>query len=336
MELSIIIPIYNTPIEKLRRCLNQIACLSEIKYECILVDDGSNEETATYLKNYSNTNRNFKYVGKENGGVSSARNLGIQQATAKYVCFVDSDDIVIPDAMSKVCNDLEQNEVDLLFTDLVAIGQKSVERWYAFQQQGSVRHKDVILRLACDGTLNGPYCKFIKKDVLTRNDLKFEESMVSGEDGFFLINLLQTNPRMWYKADVTYQYWRDPETGKRRFCTKPIQVIDDLILIHKEMLKAIAFSEIDAKSKDVCIKSLEERLVFNLFGYAVDGTEYNVLSAEIKEKLLSALSIVKEDRIASMSPRIKTRYKVLRNKRWSLFLLIAKIRQIYWKIKGLA
>ena len=92
--LSIIIPIYNTPCEKLQRCFASVQGIQTNTYECILVDDGSCKEIGQYAKKYASTSETFKYFRKENGGVSSARNVGIEVAAGEYIYFVDSDDAI--------------------------------------------------------------------------------------------------------------------------------------------------------------------------------------------------------------------------------------------------
>ena len=89
MELAIIIPIYNTHKEKLERCFESVNAIRSESYECILVDDGSDQETSEYLNKYSERNSNFRYIRKENGGVSSARNVGIERALEEYICFAE-------------------------------------------------------------------------------------------------------------------------------------------------------------------------------------------------------------------------------------------------------
>ena len=335
MELSIIIPIYNTPTDKLKWCFDGIARLEGIRYECILVDDGSDEQTANYCKHHSDNHPWFKYIRKENGGVSSARNVGIRNAKAKYVCFVDSDDIIIPEAFGTICKSLSSGEVDLLFTDLMVTYRKSAEYWRAFDKPGMIQYEEAVARLSRDGTLNGPYCKFIKNEFLQRTEVRFDESMILGEDAVFLLKLLQKRPTMWYCNIVSYRYYRAPETGKNRFRKNPRQVINDLLTNKKLLMEEVEQANYDKGTKEDLIRKLEERLVFGLFGYAADGADFNLLSAPIKEIFTSAISMVKKDVVPQMSSGIRIRYLVLARGQWALLTWAAKLRRIYWKAQGI-
>ena len=93
MLLSIIIPVYNLE-NHIGRCPESCMDQSyeENKYEIICVDDGSKDNSAQIIKKYSKHDNRIKYIYKENGGVSSARNLGLTKASVEYVWFVDGDD----------------------------------------------------------------------------------------------------------------------------------------------------------------------------------------------------------------------------------------------------
>jgi len=92
--ISFVIPVYNVPIELLRQCLDSILALSLRSYErqIILVDDGSEQSPLALLTNYLD---DIVYIRKPNGGLSSARNTGMQMATGKYLQFIDADDMLV-------------------------------------------------------------------------------------------------------------------------------------------------------------------------------------------------------------------------------------------------
>ena len=94
--ISIIVPIYN--VEKyLRQCLDSIMNQTYQNFECLLINDGSPDNSANICREYVDKDSRFKYFEKENGGVSSARNLGIEYSKGEYITFIDSDDWVDSD-----------------------------------------------------------------------------------------------------------------------------------------------------------------------------------------------------------------------------------------------
>ena len=92
-KVSVIVPIYN--VEKyLKKCLDSLESQTLKDIEIILVNDGSKDESGNIAKEWSEGKENIKYVEKENGGLSDARNFGLKYATGEYVAFLDSDDYV--------------------------------------------------------------------------------------------------------------------------------------------------------------------------------------------------------------------------------------------------
>lgn len=108
--LSIIIPVYN-------RSSTIIRCLDSIDYkdaEIIVVDDGSTDSSAIIVTEYIKDHPNVRLIKKENGGVSSARNAGIESADGKYVMFIDADDYIVPGGISRVLELAEKSDSDVV------------------------------------------------------------------------------------------------------------------------------------------------------------------------------------------------------------------------------
>ncbi len=96
--ISVIIPVYN--VEKyLRRCLDSVLNQTFSDWEAICVNDGSPDNSATILNEYASRDKRFKVINKENGGLSDARNVGMQHAHGEYILFLDSDDFIHPQTM---------------------------------------------------------------------------------------------------------------------------------------------------------------------------------------------------------------------------------------------
>ena len=89
--ISIIIPVYNTEAY-LQKCLDSIASQSYEDWECILVDDGSNDGSPSICDEYVKNDNRFKVIHKDNEGVSTSRNVGLENATGDWIYFCDSDD----------------------------------------------------------------------------------------------------------------------------------------------------------------------------------------------------------------------------------------------------
>lgn len=114
INVSIIIPVYNTAA-KLRRCLDSVLAQDYDHYECIMIDDGSKDESGEIIDEYAQHNDRFIAIHKKNGGVSSARNKGLEIARGEWLVFVDSDDYLLPDHLSSMLEFADDN-IDMVLT----------------------------------------------------------------------------------------------------------------------------------------------------------------------------------------------------------------------------
>ena len=113
--VSIVIPIYNPPEISFKRCMESVLAQTYKELEIILVDDGSAPQFAAEIDGWSDRDTRIHIVHKENGGVSSARNLGVSLAKGKYISFVDADDCVTDNWLEKAVKIAEDNDADIIY-----------------------------------------------------------------------------------------------------------------------------------------------------------------------------------------------------------------------------
>ena len=145
MKISVIIPIYNVE-PYIVRCAESVfrQDLSESEYEVIFVNDGSKDRSMEMLQNFLDTcgKQNFKVVNKKNGGLSSARNVGIEHANGDYLWFVDSDDWIEPNCLGTIQNRIKETCTDIIFVyadDIV--GKKKYIRG-KYENYGVIRSEE--------------------------------------------------------------------------------------------------------------------------------------------------------------------------------------------------
>ena len=172
MRVSIIVPIYN--VEKyLRKCVESLLCqdLSPEEYEIILVDDGSPDLCPIICDEYASKHGNIKVVHRENGGLSAARNSGIELAQGKYVQFVDPDDYLEPNVLKTLVQKMDNENLDVLRFNYRNVNRKGQEIHPNKDPRRYVDYSDIV----CDGLtfLNerlGPACYacqfMIRRDLL--------------------------------------------------------------------------------------------------------------------------------------------------------------------------
>ena len=125
--ISVIVPVYNTGMY-LERCLNSILNQTYQNMEIILVDDGSTDESPQKCDKYAHRDSRISVIHKENGGQSSARNVGLDVCSGDYISFVDSDDWIEPNMLSTLLEQLETYEASLAICGRYDAFENSKER----------------------------------------------------------------------------------------------------------------------------------------------------------------------------------------------------------------
>lgn len=182
--ISIIIPVYNS--EKfLYKCVNSIQNQTFQNWELILVDDGSSDSSGKICNVFAQHNQKIRVIHKENGGVSAARNAGLDVAIGEYVMFVDSDDWIEPQLCQSLMEGIGQSDIVIGgYTALLAKGQvKHVAK------KNKIRFPEefpvIFAQLYKNNLLNVPISKLYKRNLIGTQ--RFDENIRLGED--FLFNL---------------------------------------------------------------------------------------------------------------------------------------------------
>ena len=113
-KISVIVPVYNTPTLHLNRCIDSLLQQDYTNTEIILVDDGSSRDCCAVLEQIATRDNRIHLFHKENGGVSSARNLGLSKVTGEFLTFMDSDDYLDSHAWSLCIESMQSHDSDLV------------------------------------------------------------------------------------------------------------------------------------------------------------------------------------------------------------------------------
>ncbi len=189
-KLSIIVPVYNAE-EYLDRCLVSILEQDFSSFEVILVDDGSTDSSPMICDRYSATDSRFRTIHKENGGVSSARNAGLDLANGEYVMFVDSDDALIPDSLEMMFENLTGEDIAVGGYTVYIEGTPGRE--VLPRSNASYKGEDMNLfyedniRRNCE-MLDAPWSKIFRRKTI--GDLRFCEGLNYAEDKLFVFSFL--------------------------------------------------------------------------------------------------------------------------------------------------
>lgn len=201
-EVSIIIPLYNAE-KTIKVCLDSIT--KEIDYskmEVIIIDDGSDDNSSQIAQKYSN----IKILNKKNGGVSSARNLGLTVAEGKYVMFVDADDCMEAGWYTKVIECLKSND------DIYMFSKK-----YNFEFDKKKAIEGIFIGENDYVYISSVWSKIYKREIINNNNITFNENIINGEDAIFNLNLICLARNVKMKCDSIYKYRVSKMSYTKRF-----------------------------------------------------------------------------------------------------------------------
>lgn len=232
--VSVIIPIYNVA-PFLKRCVDSVVCQTYSNMEILLIDDGSTDESPIICDEYACKYDIVRVIHKSNGGVGSARNLGIEISKGDYITFVDSDDAVQCDYIEKMYrNAIQYNtSISCCLLDVIELdGSKLLNKSC---KTGLYQKKNIIIEYFDNQFIKdimyGPYNKLIKRSLL--KNVRFKPYKM-GEDILFIFELLQECDNVYIDNYVGYHYFhREGSAMKSSFSSSRL----DYIFAGEEMFR---------------------------------------------------------------------------------------------------
>jgi len=214
MLVTIIIPVFNTS-GRLETCLRSIASQTFRDWECILVDDGSTDGSGGICDSFAGADRRFRTIHQENGGVSAARNRGLDKAEGDYVMFVDSDDFVTPDCIDVLFRAAVASGADLTVAGVKVMAVDGTEsscipseaRTFPLDRE----HSDCFVSLEHLNLVFAPFAKLYRKAPIDEGRIRFPEGMDYGEDLCFNLSFLERVSEIATVPDTVYCYVRNSD-----------------------------------------------------------------------------------------------------------------------------
>ncbi len=239
--LSIIIPVYNAE-DYLDRCLESVFEQSFPSYEVILVDDGSTDSSPLICDRYSATDSRFRTIHKENGGVSSARNAGINLAKGEYLVFVDSDDLLLPDCLERMMEGVVDEDIILGGYTAFINGVPSKEvlplKTRSYHGEEMVCFFEDNIRRNCE-MLDAPWSKMYRRKAV--GDLRFCEDLSYAEDKLFVFSFM-AKCRSAHTCDVpVYGYHIRPGSlGSDTISDRHLMQLRRFLPLYADVLSSLA------------------------------------------------------------------------------------------------
>ena len=212
--ISIIVPIYNTE-KYLHECLDSILNQSYTNFEVLLINDGSTDSSGTICQEYVERDSRFRYFEKDNGGVASARNLGLERSEGTYITFIDSDDWVEFNYLEVLYTALKENDTDVAISTYKRFAQDGVFYLRSYSKENDEflnigkRNRNSFLEILpklgeLDHSFYSISSKLIKREII--GNLLFDEQVSYAEDLNFFFRLYLGVESVVYVRDYTYIY----------------------------------------------------------------------------------------------------------------------------------
>ena len=202
-KISVIVPVYK--VEKyLHRCVDSILAQTFTDFELLLIDDGSPDNCGAICDEYAQKDNRVRVFHKENGGVSSARNLGLDNATGEWITFCDADDYVHPEFLFSL---YEKHDADLIVGSFKLVGTE--ENWNGILQNEKY-YRDTLKQKLKDSSFppnyHATWGKLYKTEIINANNIRFDTKIHLSEDWLFTLNyFIHTNSVQ--TVDKPYYYY---------------------------------------------------------------------------------------------------------------------------------
>lgn len=283
--ISVIVPVYNVE-EYLDRCIDSIINQTFKDFELILVDDGSTDNSGPLSDKLATKDKRIKVFHKENGGVSSARNIGLDNALGKYIAFCDPDDLIHPQMYEVLYKFAKDNDAECVvcnfenFSDFNNIKVQDIileNKYECFSGKQAYEY----IRLSDKRNMIGCVWNklFLKSSI---HNLRFDTSLSYGEDLCFVLTFLSTIESMIVLDDVfLYYYFIRNDSVMRTLDSKKY------LKLYFALIKTYEIAE---RNMGLEINSYfgRERILVDTF-LNVDGNDYIKLKSIAKKNIIKVL-----------------------------------------------
>lgn len=216
--ISVIIPVYK--VEKyIEQCINSVIEQTYKNLEIILVDDGSPDNCPQICDNYEKAEDRIKVIHKDNGGVSSARNIGIDKAKGKWIAFIDSDDWVEKKYIEKLYICAIKENADIVLCGYNRIVDNKIEKINSSRKINKYSGNEYLINSLNPQTGFGMcHMKLINRKII--EDIRFNETLEVGEDALFNIMITKNIKCAVHSNESLYNYRINTDSVVKRFDEK--------------------------------------------------------------------------------------------------------------------
>lgn len=340
-DISVIVPVFNTE-KYLKKCIESILNQEVKNIELILVNDGSSDNSGLICDDYSKKDSRIRVIHKENEGVSIARNIGIKNATGKYISFIDSDDWIDKEMYKEILNIFYTYNVDFVkcsakrvYKDNVIKGPTHMDGgYYSKDKIESYIYPRIVIsdNLATNAVVSASTCVYNRK-FIDDNNIFFDEEMKHFEDLMFNVNIILKSSSFYYMIDnYFYNYTFNEESTSQKFNPQKWKYFRQSHKIMREKLignKEYDFSnQLDLFLINLAYISAEDARILD--GYV---NRYNYVKSIMNNKEL--IEAYKNVSIENISWKRKVLYMLIKYRFAHIYTMISYKSKLMNKINNL-
>ena len=215
MKVSVIIPVYNSE-KYLDRCLNSLVKQSYSDIEVIIIDNGSEDNSVNIIKEYSKNDNRIKMYTCNTSGASSARNLGLNNASGEYALFVDSDDYISEDYVEKMISYVKSKKTMVLCNNQEIWEDRIDERQLFENVDDEILSKEEVIKEIASGKAGLVCSKLIDLSIVKENNIQFDTNVKLSEDLLFFLEIAKYTEEFIHINESLYFYDRRNENSITR------------------------------------------------------------------------------------------------------------------------
>ena len=246
--ISVIIPVYNGEAF-IQRSLNNVIAQTFKDWELIVIDDGSTDSTPQILASY-NVYSNIKIIYKKNGGVSSARNIGIDNASGEYVTFIDADDMIEPTYLEHLN---KGRGYDMVVTGFCYEEKPQIPSFFKMTLNTRNEIAENLHTYLSSGFFYFPWARMFRRAILVNNSVRFDEELRFGEDHLFNWTYLCYISSLMMESSTLYHKKKEEGSGVgySSLSFREIDYLDNSLFLQKKRLERHYGITLKSKPEDL-------------------------------------------------------------------------------------
>lgn len=296
--ISIIVPVYK--VEKyLEKCVNSILKQTYTNLEIILVDDGSPDKCGQLCDELAKTDDRIKVFHKENGGLSDARNYGVERANGEYIGFVDSDDYIHECMYEELYKAIKKSGTSIAECGVTRVYKNTLRPHYEGEDYFLVLDREGYLKeyLENKRLYGSAWCKLIHRDLAKK--IKFPTGKIY-EDAFYTLELLKTVDKYTLiSGNYYYYYIRENSITTRSFSSKDMDYIEimneiedytlaNFPIFKEQLLVRLTFAYISIFNQLLEVDNYKRKSEYKILKNKLKDNYFKVLSNKKAPKNLKA------------------------------------------------